>query len=123
MIQIGADAFPYVSDPPQFFIERMLKYYFFVAEVRGEVVGFVDMEKISDDTAQISGIAVRKEWRKRGIGKVLMEFALRFLRSIGFYRVRVMTLRDNIQALALYNRHGFCEVETRGNVVILEKEL
>jgi len=104
-------------------MERMLKYYFFVAEVNEDVVGFVDMERIDDDTAMLTGLAVREDWRGRGIGKTLAKFAVHFLRAMGFKRIKILTLSTNAPALHIYESMGFRKIGQQGDVVTLEKEL
>ena len=101
----------------------MLKYYFFVAETDGEVVGFIDMEALSPDTASVTGLAVKKNWRGKGIGKTLLKFGVRFLRAMGFKKIRIMTLRTNSPALRLYESVGFKSVSKKGDVVFLELDL
>jgi ribosomal-protein-alanine N-acetyltransferase len=123
VIRIGKRCFNYIENPGQFFLERMIRYYFFVGELDGEVVGFVDMEKESETVAQITGLAVAPEFRGRGIGSALLDFGLRFLKSLGFRKARVMTLRTNTVAMHMYKKHGFVETENNGDVVFLEKEL
>ncbi len=104
-------------------MERMLKYYFFVGEVDGKIVGFVDMEPLSEDTASITGLAVRRCWRGKGIGKTLARFGVRFLQAMGFRRIRIMTLRTNEPALKIYREIGFRETATSGDVVYMELQV
>ena len=123
VIRIGRESFDYIANPGEFFLERMLKYYFFVAEANGEVVGFIDMEALPDGAAAITGLAVKKAWRGKGIGKTLAEFGVRFLQALGFKKIHIMTLKHNEPALRIYKSLGFSETGTKGDVVFLEKDL
>lgn len=77
-----------------------------------KLVGFV-MVRIAADEAEILTIAVSRERRGNGFGRMLMEEALRRL-----YREHVAACflevnRDNVPAIGLYRRLGFEEVGAR----------
>lgn len=47
----------------------------FACRHNGQFAGIITLEKISDDTAEIIGIAVKKEFQRCGIGKFMVHFA------------------------------------------------
>ncbi|MBQ3125526.1 MAG: GNAT family N-acetyltransferase [Clostridia bacterium] len=66
-------------------------------------------------TAWISTLAVGTRWRRQGVGRCAVEFALAYLRERGFSAVQVMTTADNAAARGLYTACGFSEcVHTEG---------
>jgi len=74
--------------------------------------GFVLFRQAADDS-EIITIAVRSAYRRRGVGRMLMEEAMRHL-----YHDRAATLHleveaGNAAAVNLYRRLGFAEVGTR----------
>jgi len=75
--------------------------------------------------AWISTLAVGTRWRRRGVGRCAVEFALEKLRSLGFREVRVITTGDNAAAQALYRACGFALIEIgeyrTGDGVLREK--
>ncbi|MDN5358671.1 MAG: hypothetical protein PWP76_514 [Candidatus Diapherotrites archaeon] len=125
VIALGSREFPYIEHPDAFFLERMHRYYFFIAEVDGKFAGFIDMEPSLEDehTAIIAGFAVRPEMRGKGIGKKLFEFAIRFLRATGFRRAIIYSKKDNDVANAIYKKHGFQVTKEHEGILKWEMEL
>lgn len=87
----------------------------FVAENKKEIIGFIwllENAEVFTGTPYIfvMGIAVKPEWRKKGIGKHLMDRAEDSCRDRGFPYLKLMVNSKNKTALRLYRRLGF-EVE------------
>jgi ribosomal protein S18 acetylase RimI-like enzyme len=88
----------------------------FVAEVEGAVVGFVGvLARIvpepdeSQAYAYVSDLIVVPAYRRRGIGRALLERAERFARGEGAKALRVGVLAKNEPAGRLYRRLGFTD--------------
>ncbi len=76
---------------------------FLVAEVEGKVVGYIICD-IRGDEGLIISIAVLRNYRRRGIGKALMEKSIELLET----DVVMLTLREhNRAALRFYSKLGF----------------
>ncbi len=99
----------------------------YVAEVGGELVGFVCvlgrvLEGSSDERptphALIGELYVAEAHRGRGLGRELLRHAEAHAESLGVRRVRVQVLAGNGMARALYRDFGF-----RERLVELEKPL
>jgi len=117
VIALGSREFPYVEHPDAFFMERMAKHYFFVAEVDGAFAGFIDMEPVGTEDALIAGFAVRQELRGRGVGRALFDFALRFLKAVGFKKAIIYSKKDNHIANKIYRKFGFNAVSENNGIV------
>jgi ribosomal protein S18 acetylase RimI-like enzyme len=87
-----------------------------VAELDGEVAGFasilarVKSDEIEDGDVEyglISDLIVAREFRKRGIGRTLLEAAESFAKSNGVKWLRVGVLAKNYAAERLYDSSGF----------------
>jgi ribosomal protein S18 acetylase RimI-like enzyme len=86
----------------------------FVAEVDGEVAGFL-LCRLKRVPAYIGGMMVGEisdVWidaasRRMGIGEKLSRLALDWLRQQGAHSVEVQILKDNEASWRLYNRMGF----------------
>lgn len=82
-----------------------------VAECDGHVAGAV-WARIMDDFGHVDdsmpslALAVRKEYRRRGIGGRLLAFMLSLLREEGFVGVSLSVQKDNLAA-GMYLRYGF----------------
>jgi ribosomal protein S18 acetylase RimI-like enzyme len=87
-----------------------------VAEHAGEVVGFVRlMERGTPDVpffvarryAQIEEIVVAEAFRRRGVGRLLMEQAHQWARGRGLQSVELTVWEFNEGAIALYESLGY----------------
>ena len=70
----------------------------------GEAVGAARILDRGDGRAKIGRVAVKKEWRGCGIGRLLMEDALRRIAERGFTTV---FLEAQVQVIPFYERLGF----------------
>lgn len=68
-----------------------------------------------DQSYYICGMAVDEKHRGKGIGTMLLEYAERFAKHLGFAKVSLIVFEQNVQARRLYARHGY--VETRRHPV------
>ncbi len=83
----------------------------FVAERRGEVVGFITTTL--DDhtrTGRIPNLAVASDHQGQGIGKALMTAALDYFQQSGMIYARIETLTTNEVGQTFYPQVGFSEV-------------
>jgi ribosomal-protein-alanine N-acetyltransferase len=104
-IAIDADAFPYESAR---FGKRPASAIVWVARLAGErrVSGFL-AARTRGDRLEIDGVAVRRDVRRRGIGRELVRAALVAARAS---RARVVVLHVSVTndgAIALYLSEGF----------------
>ena len=88
----------------------------FVAEVEGQVVGFVcvwgkvsseDLDEEPVEYAFVSDLVVLPAYRGHRLGHELLQKAEEFARSQGAVTLELQVLAKNENALQLYNRHGF----------------
>lgn len=59
------------------------------------------------DEAHIGTIAVHPDFRRRGIGRALLDHTLEHARQTGILKVFLEVRRGNLPALELYKRYGF----------------
>jgi len=101
-----------------FFVEHLNKWpnAFYVAEVDGEVVGYV-MSRVElgwgitklglMKKGHIVSLAVLEKYRRRGIGTALMKAALEGLKNYGVKEVYLEVRVSNTPAIRLYEKLGF----------------
>jgi ribosomal protein S18 acetylase RimI-like enzyme len=91
----------------------------FVAEVDGEVVGYVTtrLDRFTG-IGRIPNLAVDASRRGIGIGTRLIEHALQWMREQGMAMARIETLVQNERGQALYPRFGFREVARQIHYVL-----
>ena len=85
---------------------------FLVAEVGGEAVGYIVARHAADE-GEILNLGVAAAWRRRGVGRALVETALDALRGHGVRSVFLEVRASNEVAQHLYAGLGFTQVGRR----------
>ena len=75
-------------------------------------VGFVRMA-LHEGRGEIAVLGVVPEWRRRGLGRALLQFGGRWLIEHGARRVTLLVDGENERALALYRKERYEVVATR----------
>jgi ribosomal-protein-alanine N-acetyltransferase len=83
---------------------------FYVAVKENKIVGYI-VCWLSDKTAHIYNISVKKEVQNLGIGRCLLEYLLEELQKYGFKTVVLEVRKSNSKAINLYKKFGFAEVK------------
>ena len=78
-----------------------------VAMSSGKAVGLVMLKTLAEGVGYVYYIAVAEAIRKRGIGKLLIEDALRRFRALGLKEVFASVEEDNKSSEALFASEGF----------------
>jgi len=91
----------------------------FVAELDGGIIGFVcvwgrvppqEPDEPQADYAYVSDLVVLDAWRRRGIGRALLERAEAYARSLGMDAIGIGVMAGNHEARALYAARDYREV-------------
>jgi ribosomal protein S18 acetylase RimI-like enzyme len=106
---------PPPAGSPPFFDERTLPEHVLVAELDGEVAGWIKLQPptplpASEHVLQVTGLAVDPARQGQGVGRALLEAAADEGRRRGARRLTLRVLAANESARRLYERCGF-EVE------------
>jgi len=90
-----------------------LARYLVIAD-NGKVVGYAGMWIILDE-AHVTNIALRPEYRGRGLGRALLGEMISVARRLGAVRMTLEVRRSNLTALRMYTSMGFvsCGVRPR----------
>lgn len=85
----------------------------FLAEAgeSGELIGYVVSFK-RKDFGYISVVAVKTDWRKRGVASALIKTAVAYLHSLSLKTVKIDVEEKRVPAIELYKKIGFSVVET-----------
>lgn len=76
-----------------------------VAEENGCIVGFCKVD-LHAETGKLDYLVVREEYRKKGYGKALMDWAMETFRQYNLCRVEVKVVDGN-ETIHLYEKYGF----------------
>ena len=97
-------------------------YEVLVADLEGEIVGFIDQWVIHDFThgakhSYIHNLYVSSKHRRKGIASKLLQEAMKNSENTGVSEIHVTTRFDNKLAINLYRKHGLVKEHLQ-----LEKE-
>ncbi|MFT5080695.1 MAG: dTDP-4-amino-4,6-dideoxy-D-galactose acyltransferase, partial [Planctomycetota bacterium] len=79
----------------------------FVAEVEGQVAGYISCRRASSNLGQIGLVGISKGYRGQGLGAKLLHRALQWFEEEDLPRVEVVTQGRNLPAQKLYRGAGF----------------
>lgn len=80
--------------------------YCIVCDIDGEISGFAILS-ISVDTADVEGVAVAPDYRRRGIADNLLGMLMTYGMSKGVREFALEVRESNAPAIALYKKNGF----------------
>ena len=80
--------------------------WFSVAEDGGRIVGFAILHRFIDE-AELFSIAVDEEYRRRGVGDMLLTDVIGGARLHGMVKVFLEVRQSNSAARSMYLKHGF----------------
>jgi len=89
-------------------------YENYVYEENGKVIGFISLLNYKsiyhrNGTTQINELIVSEEYRNRGIGKRLLEYAKCRAKAIGMDEIEVGVMKENTAAIDFYKKNGMDE--------------
>ncbi|MEM3565729.1 MAG: GNAT family N-acetyltransferase [Candidatus Bathyarchaeia archaeon] len=87
-------------------------YELWVAEMNGDIVGFIDLWIIHDfchggKLSYIQNLYVVPKYRRLGVGSKLLQKIIERAEKKGVLEIHVVTEFDNEAAIRLYKKHGF----------------
>jgi ribosomal protein S18 acetylase RimI-like enzyme len=86
-----------------------------IAEDDGEVLGYV-LARMADqrpDVVHVTDLYVREDARRRGVAKALLDVVVEAAQAQGRTHLTLEVVSDNHEALAVYRRLGFAEIEKK----------
>jgi ribosomal protein S18 acetylase RimI-like enzyme len=73
----------------------------------GVLVGILLCSRVADDVAHITQLCIAPRYRGRGLGRLLLEHAIRHLTQAGLSTITLTVTEANHQAVQLYQAQGF----------------
>ncbi|BAY42755.1 GCN5-related N-acetyltransferase [Scytonema sp. HK-05] len=92
-----------------------------LGEYETKIAGCACLRKIGEDVGEIKRMYVRPEFRRKGIGRSLLQAIIHEAKQIGYSKIRLDTAPFAKAAQALYRSLGFQEIEPYPESEIPEK--
>lgn len=103
---------PWSASTLKFEVERNRLAHYVVATWHNRVVGYAGMWVLGPE-AHVTNVGVHRDYRRRGIGELLMRFLMYRAASNGAGRMSLEVRRSNGAAQRLYEKLGFAGVGYR----------
>lgn len=86
----------------------------FVAEADGELCGCCGIfptEGLPENCAELVKFYISKDFRGKGLGKMLMEESIEFAKNSGYESIYIESLPEFSTAVSIYEKQGFTYLE------------
>ncbi|WP_248908178.1 GNAT family N-acetyltransferase [Halocatena marina] len=105
------------------------EYRVYVATVDGDVIGGVRLEETASERVKLSRLGVHDQWKGKGVGSRLIEYAENAMRASGYATIWLTTPQDHPYLPEVYRRRGYEKTGLypleyrRYDEIIMEKQL
>lgn len=120
-IEVECFSVPWSREALEEELENPMAHYVVCCDPEGNVVGYIG-SRIVLDSADITNVAVRPQYRRQGIGYELVNRMLEEMILRGVSSVLLEVRESNLPAQNCYARAGFVPVGRRKNYYELPKE-
>ena len=86
---------------------------YYLLECEGAPAGCVALEIASDSLGYLERLAVAPSWRRRGLGRRLVEHAIEAAAREGLVTVSIGVIDEEVELISWYERLGFRRTATR----------
>ena len=97
--------------PDKKYFKEFLGPLFIVAEDKGNILGYVLGEKEKAGLSSLNLMAVQKNLRSKGIGKLLLEKFCENSKKLGLKEVYLFAPKWNKKTLNFYEKNGFIKMK------------
>ncbi len=105
---------PYVAVPlSEFVIRHKENERIWIVEKGGEVRGSIAIVDAGNASAQLRWYIVSEELQGRGIGKRLIDAAIRFSKEQKYGKIILWTVDEQKAAIDIYRKNGFTLIEEK----------
>lgn len=82
-----------------------------LGEYEANLAGCVGLREIDDETGEIKRMYVRPEYRRKGVGRRLLEALIQEARQVGYSKLKLDSATFAKQAIVFYRQMGFRDIE------------
>lgn len=87
----------------------------YIAYVDSKVAGSIALRRLDDESCEIKRLYVKPEYRRNGLGRLLIDRIIADAKEIGYSRILLDTLPFLEIAIDIYKTYGFYEIESYNN--------
>lgn len=92
-----------------------------LAEYEAQIVGCTGLRKIDKDIGEVKRMYVKPEYRRKGIGRSLLQAIIQEARQIGYSKLRLDSAPFAQEAQVLYRQFGFQDIKPYSESEIPDK--
>ena len=111
-LDVQTFAMPWSKEALSYDILENDNAFVIVAEYEGEFAGYADIWTVLDE-ADLNSIAVRVDFRRKGIGDAIILAMTEMLSANGVATINLEVRVSNMPAIKLYKKYGFKECGVR----------
>lgn len=111
-LDVQTFAMPWSKEALSYDILENDNAFVIVAEYEGEFAGYADIWTVLDE-ADLNSIAVRVDFRRKGIGDAIMLAMIEMLSTSGVATINLEVRVSNMPTIKLYKKYGFNECGVR----------
>lgn len=118
-------AYVFIQNPERYYQTICDNSIFIVALIGNVVCGFCAFYANNADSREafISLIAVRPEFQKKGIGRMLINYACEMAKQRGMRTIRLEVNKANEKAKAFYRTNGFAVCQDEKNSIYMNRRI
>lgn len=102
-----------IDDIEQAYMNSQGSHFWVAENENGEVVGMIGVQQHEPGTGEIRRLRVAVDQRRKGIGSMLVEQAVRFCNDNGYLKLTLDTFVDREPAIKLFEKFHFHHSRTR----------
>ena len=109
IIEIEKEAFGVSGGVDEWILKPIIRYgKVYVLLLKGKVVGISEYIRSFDrEEVFLYGFSVKKEYRKHGYGKKMLEESIKIFKDKNIKRISLTVSEENVEAIELYKKLGF----------------
>lgn len=100
---------------PLSFLETHMNWgwYMYALHIDGKIIGYMSLSKEGDKVFELHNLAVLPEFRHKGYGKLLLDFAKEKATSLGGTKIKIGIIEESTVLKNWYIQNGFVHIETK----------
>ena len=100
---------------PLSFLETQMNWgwYMYALHLDGKIIGYVSLSKEGDKVFELHNLAVLPEFRHKGYGKLLLDFAKEKATSLGGAKIKIGIIEESTILKNWYIQNGFVHIGTK----------